>query len=169
MRRFALVLASSALLAACGSETSGTIEGEDGEVGEYTIDSETGETTATITSEDGTTVLRSGENIEVDLPAGFSAYPGAKVVHNTSVNQGETSGAVVIMESDDSAEDIVTFYRKQADDAGIKVEFEMNMEDGRMLGGKNDEGETFTLNAVDEGDRRTIQLMVGKDPQMAGE
>ncbi|MEL6877048.1 MAG: hypothetical protein AAGL68_02995 [Pseudomonadota bacterium] len=168
MRQLAFVIASTLLLAACGSETSGTIEGEDGEVGEYSIDSESGETTATIKTDEGEAVIRSGENIDVDLPAGFSVYPGAKVVHNTSVTQGATTGAMVVMESEDTAEDIAEFYRQQADGAGIKIEFEMSMDDGQMLGGKNEAGETFTLNTVEEGDRRTIQLMVGTDPANSG-
>ena len=86
MRLTLAILTPFALtLAACSSETSGTFEGEDGETGEYTIDSSTGEATATITTEEGTATLRSGASVPVELPAGFTTYPGAEVVSNTVV------------------------------------------------------------------------------------
>lgn len=163
MRASIGLIASTALLAACGSDTSGTITGEDGETAAYTIDEESGETTATITTDEGTAVIRSGENVEIDLPAGFAVYPGAKVVHNTSVNQNGNRGSMVVMESDAAADKIAEFYRKQAEDAGIKVEFEMSMEDGQMLGGTSEEGQSFTLNTSGDGEVTTIQLMVGQE------
>ncbi|MEM6586423.1 MAG: hypothetical protein AAF692_11775, partial [Pseudomonadota bacterium] len=109
----ALIASATLALTACGGETSGTIEGEDGETGEYTVDTSTGEATATITTEDGTTTLRSGANVPVDLPAGFTAYPGAEIVSNTVVQQGRGSGNLLTMTSADSPEKVASFYKAQ--------------------------------------------------------
>ena len=89
MRNTALVMAATAALglAACGSETSGEFTTEDGKDGEYTIDKETGETSMTITDEDGEASLRAGSNVPVNLPDGFTLFPGSKVVNNAVVNQ----------------------------------------------------------------------------------
>ena len=112
MRIHLVSLASLSLaLAACSSETSGTFEGEDGETGEYTIDRATGEATATIETEDGTATLRSGSDVPVELPAGFTVYPGAEVITNTVVSQGAGSGMLVTMQSDDSPEAVAGFYK----------------------------------------------------------
>jgi hypothetical protein len=153
------------LLAACGSETSGTFEGEDGETGEYTIDNSTGETTATIETEDGTATLRSGADVPVDLPGGFTVYPGAKVVSNTVVNQGEGLGTLVTMTTVDGPEKVAEFYKAQAEKAGIAIQMEMSTETGTMTGGESPDGLTFSIIASpqedDAGERTIAQLAVG--------
>ena len=50
----------------------------------------------------------------VDLPDGYSIYPGASVVNTTTMNQSDGQGTLVIMQSDASPESMVTFYRQQA-------------------------------------------------------
>ncbi|MDJ0978775.1 MAG: hypothetical protein QNI87_09575 [Erythrobacter sp.] len=148
-------------LAACGSETSGTFTGEDGETGEYTIDNSTGETTATITTDDGTATLRSGTNVPVELPSGFSVYPGADVVSNTVFKQGAGSGALVTMKSEDKPEKLAAFYKQQAESAGIKIQMEMKTNGAQMIGGEAPDGLTFSVIASPEGEGSTAQLSVG--------
>ena len=154
-------------LAACGSETSGTFEGEDGETGEYTIDNSTGETTATIKTDDGTATMRSGSNVPVDLPDGFSLYPGASVVSNTVVKQGAGgSGTLVMMTSGDSPEKIAGFYRQQAEKAGIEIQMEMTTNGAQIIGGESGDGLTFSIMASPDGEGGTsAQLTVGKETQ----
>lgn len=163
MRNLALAATASLALAACGSETSGTIEGEDGETAEYTIDRSSGEMNATITTDEGTATVRSGTDIPVDLPDGFSLYPGATVVNNTTFAQGDAGGSMIMFQSEDSPEEVATFYRKQAEDAGIDIEFEMNANGGRMFGGKDEDGRTVTVNASESDGMTTAQLTVGRE------
>lgn len=146
MNRFAFAFAAALLISACGSEKTGTFETADGE-GSYKIGSDGGEVTAMATTKDGTTTMRSGENVPLDLPNGFTLYPGAKVQTNTAVTNNDGKGALIIMESDASPEDMIAFYRKQAEAAGIKLELEMTTAQGAMIAGNGPNDLTFTFNA----------------------
>jgi len=157
----ALITPIALALAACGSETSGTIEGEDGETGEYTIDRATGEASATIETAEGTTTLRSGSDVPVDLPAGFSLYPGANVLSNTVVKQGDGSGNLVTLTSDDSPEKVAAFYKAQAEEAGLEIQMEMVTDGARLMGGESPDGTTFSIMANPEGEGTLAQLTVG--------
>lgn len=162
MLRTMTLIALTSLLAACGSERSGEFTTEDGETGEYTINSANGETTARIETPDGEATLRSGANVPVELASGFSVYPGAKVVSNTVVNQGEGKGNLVLMQTDASPEDVIKHYRKQAEDAGFEVQIEMSVNEGKMIGGEGPEDSFFSVNASRTEDGPTqAQLMLG--------
>ena len=149
-------------LSACSSEETYTLEGEDGETGEYTVDTSTGEATATITTEDGTTTLRSGANVPVDLPAGFTAYPGAEIVSNTVVQQGRGSGNLLTMTSADSPEKVAAFYKAQAESAGVTIQMEMATNGAQIIGGESDEGLTFSIMASPTDAGTSAQLTVGE-------
>ncbi len=166
MHRSAILVAITVLLSACGSDASG----DQAEApGEYAIDAETGEASMTIETENGSSTVRSGENVPVELPAGFSVYPGAAVINNTSFKDAETHGSMLVMETKDSPEEVAAFYRKQAEEAGIPIEFEMDADGAQILGGKDGTGRTITLNATPESEITMAQLLVGFDPAMAGD
>lgn len=158
-----LVLTTAALaLAACGSETSGTFESGDGGRGEYTVDTEGGDTTATITTEDGTATMQTGPNVKADLPLGFTVYPDATVLSTTNINAEGEKGSMVMMESSDSAQEIAEFYREKAEDAGIEIQMDMTINDGKMLAGEGPGGISFSINASPQGSATSAQLMVSE-------
>ncbi len=161
----AFTLPLALALAACGSETSQTFEGEDGEVGELKIDSDTGETNLTITTDEGTMTMRSGSDVPVKLPGGFSVYPGAEVVSNMIMDQADGSGALLTLSSEDSPQEVAAFYKKQAEDAGITIQMEMTTNGAQMVGGESDKGLTFSIMASPEGDGTTAQLTVSDETQ----
>lgn len=160
MRKLVL-LAGALALAACSSEKSGSFETGDGGEGTYTVDSDDGETTATITTDDGTVSMRSGGNVPVNLPKGFTVYPKAKVISNTVIDQGEGKGSLVILESEDSLDDITSYYRSQAETAGVDIAIQLTTEQGRMLAGESGDGTSFSLNASEDAGKTTMTLMVG--------
>lgn len=159
--RLILPAVATLALAACSSEKSGTFETDDGDKGEYTVDGDEGGVKASITTEDGTATMQSGENVKADLPAGFTVYPGAKVVSATNVDGGGSKGSLVMMETGDSPDKVTDFYRKQAEAAGIKIEMEMSINGGKMIGGKGEGGKMFTLNTTDNDGTTGIQLTAG--------
>lgn len=165
MRRLALVLAGTAALtlAACGSETSGEFTTEDGANAEYTIDKASGETSMTIEGEDGTATLRSGADVPVDLPAGFSLYAGAKVITNTVVNQPDGQGTMVMFETGAAAKDVIAHFRKQAEAAGFAIQIDADMNGSLMIGGEREsDGSTLSVTAnTNDGDATTGQLIIG--------
>tara|TARA_A100001391_G_scaffold7621_6_gene4943 strand:- start:26351 stop:26845 length:495 start_codon:yes stop_codon:yes gene_type:complete len=143
------VVISAAVLAltACGSDDSDTIETEDGEVA-YDVDQDSGEVNATITNADGETVtIQSGEGAASSLPDGFTLYPGAKVVSSTNVSAGSGSGALVQLQSSAEPEEIVAFYRKEAEAAGIEIKMEMKANEAQIVSGESGDGLVFSINA----------------------
>lgn len=138
MKQAAFVMATGAalMLAACGSETSGEFKTEDGKNAEYTIDKETGETSMTIEGEDGEASLRAGVNVPVSLPAGFTLFPGTKVVNNAVVNQPDGQGTMITFEADAPADKVVAHYRDAAKAAGFDIQLEMNTNGTQMVAGE---------------------------------
>lgn len=150
------------MLAACGSETSGEFTTKDGENAEYTIDKETGETSMTVKGPEGTATLRSGAEVPVSLPGGFTLYPGAKVVTNTVVKQADGQGTMVMFETDASPDKVITHYREQAKAAGFDIQLEMTTNGTTMIGGERKDGSTLSVTASPgEGSATTGQLIIG--------
>lgn len=161
MKRFVLI-GGAALLASCGGD-SGTIETEDGEV-TYDIDSSGENSEFRMTGEDGEeVVINTGSDVNVDLPGGFTLYPGAEVISSTTVNQTDGSGSMVVMRSSGSPDEVASFYRQQAEAAGIEIAMEINSNGSKLIGGEGADGLTFSLNATPDGNGTTAQLVLGRD------
>ncbi|WP_143736857.1 hypothetical protein [Erythrobacter tepidarius] len=164
MRKVALAMAGGAALtlAACGSESSGEFTTANGEQAEYTIDKGSGETAMTIKSKDGTATMRSGADVPVSLPAGFSLYPGSKVVTNTVVKQPDGQGTMVMFETGAAADEVIAHFREQAKAAGFDIQLEMNTNGTQMIGGERKDGSTLSVTASPGGDSGTTgQLIIG--------
>lgn len=165
MRTVALFVAGTAavVLAACGSETSGELTTADGESAEYTVDEDSGETSMTVEGPDGTTTLRSGAEVPVNLPDGFSLFSASKVVSNTVVKQADGQGTMVMFETDAAADKVIAHYREQAKAAGFDIQIEMNTNGTMMIGGeRKGDGSTFSVTAsAGEGAGTFGQLIIG--------
>lgn len=163
MKHLASVLLGGAalLLAACGSETSGEFTTEDGQNAEYTIDKTTGETSMTVDGPDGTATLRSGADVPVKLPDGFSLFPGSKVVTNTVVNQPDGQGTMITFEAAAPADKVVAHYRDAAKAAGFDIQLEMNTNGTLMVGGeRKSDGSSLSVTATG-GSPTTGQIIIG--------
>ncbi|MDC0886339.1 hypothetical protein OAS19_00905 [Altererythrobacter sp.] len=161
--RLLFVAFAAGMVSACGSEPSGTSEAEGADSATYTVDPEDGERSASITTEDGTATMQTGENVSADLPGGFTIYPGAVIESVTNVNQADAKGSLVVMTSRDSPQSLTEFYKKQATDADISIELEMTVNGGTMIGGSNaGTGLTFSLNASPSETGSSAQLMVNR-------
>ncbi|OYX66839.1 MAG: hypothetical protein B7Y88_03120 [Sphingomonadales bacterium 32-64-17] len=146
MRAF-LVIAATWALAACGSSDSGAIETEDGDIA-YTVDQDGSTAVATVTNADGETVtMHSGEGAAANLPDGFTLYPGAKVVSSTNVSAGGSNGAMVQLESPATPDEVVAFYRQEAEAAGIEIKMEMKANEAQIVSGESTDGLVFSINA----------------------
>jgi hypothetical protein len=164
MRNLATIFAATAALAlaACGSETSGEFTTESGENAEYTIDKESGETSMTVKGPDGTATMRSGASVPVDLPQGFTLFPGSTVVTNTVVNQPDGKGTMVMFEAKAPADKVVAHYREQAKAAGFEIQLEMNTNGTQMIGGeRKDDGSTLSVTASPGEGVTTGQIIIG--------
>ena len=165
MRKLAWVLTGGAavMLAACGSETSGEFTTESGENAEYTINEDSGETSMTIKGEDGEATLRSGADVPVTLPDGFTLFPGSKVVTNTVVDQPDGKGTMVTFETDAPADKVVAHYRDAAKAAGFDIQLEMTTNGTVMIGGerKSDESSISVTATTGDDSATTGQIIIG--------
>lgn len=162
MKRSIIGMALAIWLAGCSGESSGTFgDGDDGS-GTYAVERDGEGVTARMETDDGTAVMRSGADVPVDLPHGFTIYPGATVSTNTVFAEAGSKGALVTMESDAAPEDMIAFYRRQAESAGVDITLDMTTDTMRMIGGKARDGSPFSFTATAEGERTTGQLMAGE-------
>lgn len=162
MKKLVWVASACVLLAACGAEKSGTITTDDGETAEYSVKQDGGEMTATVETGDGAATVTSGANVKVDLPDGFTVYPGAKIVTNTVMNGPDGKGAMVIMQSDADPATMIAFYRKAAEAAGYTIGMEMKTETNTMIAGEKKGSKAgFSFSAGAEDGQTNAQLMVG--------
>ena len=165
--RLAAFTAAAIAIAGCSSESADTEAAEPEEEvatrGSYDIDATTGETRASYTDDEGTTTtMRSGEKVPVSLPAGFAVYPGARVTNNTRVEQADGLLVLLNLESEATPDEMVAFYRKQAEAAGIDVETTLTTGPMTMIGGEDGDGTSFSFTATREGDVTEAQLSLGR-------
>jgi len=161
----ALPVAFALALAACGSEPADSGNGSEGAKStstDYTIDTDTGEERMVIATPDGDVAMRSGSDIPIDLPEGFSMMDGAEVTRNTVIDQADGKGALVTFETNDAPEAVANYYRAQAQAAGIDIEVDMTVNESRVIGGKNGSGTTFSLSATPKDTGTRAQLVVGR-------
>lgn len=168
--RLTAFTAAALVIAGCSSENSKsadeTTEAETHDAatrGSYDFDATTGETRASYTDDEGTTTtMRSGEKVPVSLPAGFAVYPGAKVTNNTRVEQADGLLVLLNLESEATPGEMVAFYRKQAEEAGIDVETALTTGPMTMIGGEDGDGTSFSFTATRNGEATEAQLSLGR-------
>ena len=161
MRLFGSILALS-LLAACNASGDEEPREDAQPKGHYIVDPETGETRASITNEDGTTVMRTGGEAPVDLPPGFSIYPDADVRSSVEVGRGTERSVSVTFASADDPRDLVRFYRDEAEAAGVDIDVELTTDMLSTIGGRAQDGTQFSFQATREDDETLGQLTVGQ-------
>lgn len=153
--------AAAALLSACGDTPSEKASAQNPAHSEYTIDDKTGETRMTIKVPEGTASLRSGAKVPLNLPAGFTLFPGATVVTNTVVKQPDGHGTMVSFETDAPADDVIAHYRAEAEAAGFALEVEVNTNGSHLIGGvRKGDGSHLSVTAT-QGKPTTAQLIIG--------
>jgi hypothetical protein len=160
MKRFAIV-AGVIALTACGSENSGTVETPEG-TAEYSASQDGKEGTLTLTGEDGEVKIASGADQNVELPEGFSLYPGSTVVVSSTTSHAEGSGVRVVMSTDASPLQVAEFYRKQARAAGITNLSEATQGSQLNIVGQGDDGTSFTFAAMPGEGATSVTLMINK-------
>lgn len=102
--------------------------------------------------------MRSGPEVPVALPRGFSLYPGAKVVSNTVVGDGAARRALLVLETPDPLAEVMVFYRGQATAAGLSVSLDIGGDERASLGGRLPSGAIVALSARREGGLTRAEL-----------
>ena len=151
MRKMVIVVVTSILLVGCNSSDNGASpnDGDDAQV--------------RLNGNDGKEALNVsiGADLKVDMPKGYSLYPGVMVITKSNVDQGDSTALVLVMSSKDSPEKLASFYRKQAEAAGVEFSMENTSGGAQTLMGKGPDGTVFALSVIADGSGTTAQLTVG--------
>jgi hypothetical protein len=121
----------------------------------------------TVTGPDGETRARFGAGAPEEIPDWLRLYPEAKVVSSFSTTQnGKDSGAVT-MDTDDSLDDVVSFYRRMLDEGSFRIvnDTRSTQETTQVviLGAKGDDGETFNMMATRQDGRTQAVVSYGME------
>jgi len=160
MKRIAIAAALLAL-AGCGSDDTTTVETDDG-TAKISVDTEGGDNSMTITTDEGEVKISGGAGQKVDMPAGFTVYPGAEVINSSSVVHADGAGVRVMMSTEASPVQVVDYYRRQAEAAGIAIKSEATVGQQIMVGGEGDNGLTFSLTTIAGEPNTTVNLLVSQ-------
>ena len=162
MTKLPMIAMSALALSACGSgeDESTTIVTADGTM---TVDDD----------DDGTIIFRGNDAQAVvktgavanggtadNLPDGFTAYPGAKIVLSVDGSQGDKQGGMIAMETSAPPTKVIAFYRKQAENAGMEIESEGNFSGSKVMGARSEGlGVNVVANGGDDGTH--VQIAYG--------
>ncbi|MEZ5693251.1 MAG: hypothetical protein R3D99_05310 [Altererythrobacter sp.] len=162
MRNWVLAGVAAFALAACGSSEGDSTDGGETATASATGSADGKTSTTTIKADGGTATIQSGPGAAVDLPLGFRIYPGAEVLTSTTFAQNGDKGALVTMLADAKPDEMIAFYRKAAEAAGVKIEMELTTDNSKIIGGKGGDDVTFSFTTVPGDDGKTQgQLMIG--------
>lgn len=92
-------------------------------------------------------IVRSGPEVPVSLPGGFTLYPGASVVSNTVVDRGGQRRVLLVIETPDPVEKVILHYRAEAHAAGMVVEVDLGGSERASFGGMLPSGGEVAISA----------------------
>lgn len=153
IKRNALTIAASLLLAACGSGDAAPSASADAGSGGISI-----------TGDDGEQVqVAGGDEALAALPPGFSPYPGAQITSSTAISTGDGGGVILVMTTSDSVEQVIEYYTTQATAAGVRLDGQVRTDSNTLIGGEGDGGLAFSASAAPGPNGTIVQLTVGRD------
>lgn len=164
-----LVLPVTFLIAACGGNdeerASGRFDAGDGNEGSYSVRGDDENSETVIRSDKGDVRIATGDKAAGALPMGIKLYPGADVQTSmTGIGEGKT-GAMLVFQTSDSADDVIGFYRRQMTAMGVDIKTEIRSGDMQMIGGERADGEGIHVSANKSPDGGVTATIIagGKD------
>jgi len=143
---------------------SGTFEDSEGGEGNYSVtEDDDGSTNATIKSADGEVRLSTGKDAVADMPHGLKLYPGAEIQSSLTGRSDEGAGSMISFKTSASPDEVIDFYRKQMEGAGITIENEVNSAGMKMIGGKAAKGGGVNLTVIEGGDGKVTATLLAGD------
>ncbi|MBQ0770237.1 MAG: hypothetical protein KBT59_00210 [Sphingomonadales bacterium] len=147
-----LILPVTLMIAGCGSNdserASGSFDDGEGNKGSYSVRGDDENSETVIKSDKGEMRIATGDKAVRDLPMGIKLYPGAEVQTSmTGMGEGK-SGAMVVLRTSDSVDQVIEYYRKQMKSKDIEVKTEVKSGDMQMIGGERADGEGLHISAT---------------------
>jgi hypothetical protein len=158
----ALSLSVCVIVTGCGKSSEHTYASKDGNV---TVSNSGDATHMTVNSANGTATVEFNSNggVHAAMPDFAPLYPGAKVTSSVVANNTNGSkGAQVAFTVDAPPSDVIAFYKKDADAAGLPQTLNMSQGDSMMLvAGKDKKSLAVTVTKQDNGSQ--VMVIWGSD------
>jgi len=155
------IVALALLLALVGCSRSKTVSTHSGKV---TVEEtgKAGESAVTVKGNNGETLTinSSGAKLPDDYPKDVPVASGAKVVMAASVNNANNNGSNLVLESTDSLDKLLEFYKKGLADNGWKVEATISQEKMTMLTASKDK-RALSVHIQEQEGKSTVTQTVG--------
>jgi hypothetical protein len=138
MRRIAVFAVAALVLASCGKPEEKTVVVND--KGDKVAVSANGNHMS-MQSGDGKTSITIDSNGVTDLkmPAFVTLFPGAKVTATVNGMGTDNTGGTVTFETSAAAADVIAFYKKDSEGAGLKEKMSMNQGGVSMFTSSSDD------------------------------
>src|SRR6267142_4049588 len=128
------IVVISLVLLMAGCNRSKTVSTPSGDV-KVEESGKAGQSTVTVTGKNGETMTINpeGSKLPDDYPKDVPVASGAKIVMATSMNTADNKGSSLVLESADSLDKTVAFYKKGLADNGWKIDGTISGENMTML------------------------------------
>ncbi len=158
------------VLSACGGGDETTITTADGKDVTIKSSGDGEDANISIKGENGeTATFNAGASAAGGtLPAGVAAYPGAKSTMTMSGSEGGKKGGVAVLETTDSPDKVIAFYKAEATSKGLTkdvVEANSNSEGevASTYSAKSGDGTGLVVTAAQKDGKTTITVMGGQE------
>ena len=153
-RHWLLAGSAALLISACGQ--SGTVKNEDGSTTTYSTSQTSDGGQVDVETKDGKMTSKVGSDLKVDMPEGYKIYPGSQVIGNTKVDTGEGVTYQIMSMAPGDVDEVLAFYRKQAENDGVTISNETSIDGSKFIGGERKDGGTVTVQVVKSDDGGTM-------------
>jgi hypothetical protein len=157
------VLTLAVLIAGCSRST--TYVTPDGKV-VVQQSGKPGQGQVTITGKDGAkmTMNAQGGKLPDDYPKDVPVAPNVKIVMSTSVNNAETQGVNLMLESTDTLDNLVAFYKKAIADNGWTIDSTTALSAEMTMFGASKDKRQLAVQIMDSNGKRTVTQTVATKP-----
>lgn len=159
--RFFVLCLGLAVLAGCSR--SKTISTPSGDV-KVEESGKSGQSTVTFTGKEGEklTINSEGGKVPEDYPKDVPVASGAKVLMSTSANNAGQSGTSLVLESADSHDKVLAFYKKGLVDNGWKIETTISQPNVTIIAASKDKRNLSLQIGESDGKTSITQVVASK-------
>jgi len=95
----------------------------------------------------GHVAMRTGPQVPIALPSGFTLCPGGKIEASTMVERKARRHVLIEFTCPDPPRETIALFRRQVDAAGVKLALDLSGSESASLGGTLANGQTISISA----------------------
>jgi hypothetical protein len=127
------------------------------------IENDDGSRTIVYDEEGHEVQVTSSDDLTIELPDGFAPYPGARVNNSRVTVSDQGTKIEVTMQTGASTDQVISFYRQQAQAAGVEISTDEEVGVQRKLEGQAPDGLQFSAVVTDGYIDRSVRLTIDRN------